>query len=262
MRNLFTKRALLTGLPAAALAFALALAAAGLFTPRPTTVTEDATNPRTVVVDLNGKDEPLVTVRMAEGAATLLEFPETDEITFMHFGDTGIVEAGEKVWPHTHSIVLRTGPDFPTTKARREEEEAGRARDRALKAEDGDSSEARKPATSGAAAGKPIFDQEQLARLKGLSAEIKEQARQREELDAAWSDFRHASDEILYGPGGPAATMLTVRMKSGVTLTFRVVAADCIDRADFRVVVNYDREQVEKATRAPGREYTDPDLGY
>lgn len=267
MKTLFDKRGLLTGLPAFAAAVVLVLAAGYLLRPAPTTVAEDANNPRTLLVDLKGKDEPTVTVKMAEGSPTLVEFPAGEEVFAVHVGDARVVELTGPVFEGSRSFVLRTGPEFPTTKARLESEaNEGLAAeiDHDLRdlAEDNRAAkpQAGKPEPNIAAEleedprRKPLLD-------PGQRATLAEQTRR---MNESFSDFHQALDELRYGPLGPPATMLIVQMKSGVTLSLRVVAVRELDESNDRVVVSYDREQVKAAARARGREpeYTDPELGY
>jgi hypothetical protein len=65
--RLFSPRALLAGAPAAALAHALGVVFVRNVTTPPTSVSEDPREPRYLIVHINGTDEPIVEVNMAEG---------------------------------------------------------------------------------------------------------------------------------------------------------------------------------------------------
>lgn len=120
--RLFSLRALLLGVPAAALALALGVVVVRNFTTPPTSISEDPREPRDLLVNINGTDEPIVEVSMAEGAPLILEFPAADELYAAHVGYTGVAEISNRVGPGEHQLVLHAGFDFPTAVTRREAE--------------------------------------------------------------------------------------------------------------------------------------------
>lgn len=235
---------------------ALATLAAGVIatwpvTPRPTSVTADATNPRNVLVHVHGKDEPAVEIRMAEGAPTLLEFPAGDRVELVIPGDGATVDV--ELGPlNDHIVVLRAGRDFPTAVARRDAEWAARFKIEAVlqkgdeetsadaEVADGDSSTSATSHTAHTtdcpAAG---MDEETLA----MDAQFHEDAR----ASAEGSEAAALVDE------SPAVVFkLTVRLRSGRVLTFYVVAASSVANSTDRCIVDYDPAEVAGSGRAAG----------
>ena len=124
LSRLFSLRALLAGVPAAALALALGVVVVRNFTTPPTSISEDPREPRDLLVHINGTDEPIVEVGMAEGAPLVLEFPAADELYAAHVGYTGVAEISNRMGAGEHQLVLHAGFDFPTAKRRRAAEAA------------------------------------------------------------------------------------------------------------------------------------------
>ena len=117
---LFSRRALLAGVPAAVLALTLGVVVVRNFTTPPTSISEDPREPRDLLVNINGTDEPIVEVNMAEGAPLILEFPAADELYAAHVGYTGVADITSRLGAGEHQLVLHAGFDFPTAVRRRE----------------------------------------------------------------------------------------------------------------------------------------------
>lgn len=122
--RLFSLRALLPGVPAALLALTLCVVVVRNVTTPPTSISNDPREPRDLLVHINGTDEPIVEVSMAEGAPLVLEFPAADELYAAHVGYTGVAEISNRVGAEEHQLVLHAGFDFPTAKRRRAAEAA------------------------------------------------------------------------------------------------------------------------------------------
>lgn len=201
---------------AAAAAFALSLALADYWKPRVTTVAPVAGSPQDVRVQLEGIEAPTVPVIMAAGTPTVVEIPADDFFYVVHPGDNELVTLDEAfIRPNEHSLVLRTGGNFPSY----------------------DDTEEIPPPES-------AKTDEERARL--FAARVKASNRQ-------WAKWLESARRLRvpdYQP--PPVTMITVQTVSGATFTISVVPALDPSEATRRVVVTYDRDRIVESRRAAG----------
>ena len=226
--TMFSRRALLAGAPAAALALALGVVVVRNVTMPPTSVSEDPREPRDLIVHINGTDEPIVDVDMAEGAPLVIEFPAADELYATHFGYTGVAEISNRVGAGEHQLVLHAGSDFPTA-------------DRRPAAEDSATDDA------------VVHDALEILDTGGRA--VKDDP---VELDGAPpdipSDWRGKGGQaaVLIPRDPEPATTIHVQTRSGAALTLRVYAVASVEFATRRCVVSYDPEQVSRARAKEG----------
>lgn len=218
---LFSRRALLAGVPAAVLALTLGVVVVRNFTTPPTSVSEDPREPRDLMVNINGTDEPIVKVNMAEGAPLVLEFPAADELYAAHVGYTGVAEITSRLGAGEHQLVLHAGSDFPTAVRRRE-------------AEDEAAHEAR--------VSEALNALEEGGRAATVEPVALDDPRP---VTASVAPGVESGDALLRGP--EPDTTIHVQTRSGAALTLRIYAVESVEDATRRCVVSYDSEEVSRA---------------